>query len=92
MVAFYVTVALVSGAGLAIQVGLNNELRARLTHPILAALASFAIGTLVLVVNVAALRPPLPQRTSCGGDRGGSGWAASSARFTWDVRPPSPNG
>jgi transporter family-2 protein len=60
MVAFSIVVALVSGAGLAIQVGLNNELRVRLAHPILAALASFAIGTLLLLTNVAALRPPLP--------------------------------
>src|SRR5262245_34069139 len=60
MVAFYVAAALVSGAGLALQVGLNNELRSRLGHPIAAAVASFAIGLVALLLAAAPLRPSLP--------------------------------
>lgn len=60
MTAIYVVIALVSGAALAVQVGLNNGLRARLGHPILAALVSFLVGTALLLVNVAILRPAVP--------------------------------
>src|SRR5262245_61724898 len=60
MVALYVAMALISGAGLAIQVGLNNGLRARLGHPILAALISFATGIVLLLASTAVLRPSFP--------------------------------
>ena len=57
----YAGLALVSGALLAVQVGLNNGLRERMSHPLQAALLSFGSGTLALMVVVLALRPPLPR-------------------------------
>jgi transporter family-2 protein len=53
-------VALVSGAALACQVGFNNELRARMGHPILAALVSFVVGAVALALYLAGLRPAWP--------------------------------
>src|SRR5262249_33612877 len=49
--------ALICGGLLAIQVGANATLRARLGHPIVAALVSFLIGTLGLLAYL-AVRPP----------------------------------
>src|SRR5262245_30349413 len=66
-----VAVALVSGAALAIQVGCNNGLRARLGSPILAALASFGIGTAALLAYVAVQRPDVP---AAGSLRQGPWW------------------
>ena len=56
----FASIALVAGAGLATQTGLNSMLRARMGSPILAALTSFSIGTLTLVLYVAATRPEAP--------------------------------
>lgn len=81
--------ALLSGAALAVQVGMNNTLRARMTHPMLAALASFAIGTAVLLVYVLVTRPTLPDRASLvrgpwwiwGGGLVGAVYVASASAF-----------
>ncbi len=58
------TIALASGAALAVQVGMNNALRARVGHPMLAALVSFAVGTTVLAVYALIARPSLPDRSA----------------------------
>lgn len=61
MAAFYVAIALVSGVGLALQVGMSHSLRARVGNPIVAALISFVIGLVLLIGAVALLRPALPE-------------------------------
>jgi transporter family-2 protein len=60
----YAGLALLSGAALAVQVGVNNGLRERIGHPILAAITSFGIGTLALLAYGLATRPPWPQASS----------------------------
>lgn len=61
MTAIYACLALMAGLGLAVQVGLNNGLRARMGHPIPAALVSFALGTLALALFTALIRPTWPE-------------------------------
>jgi transporter family-2 protein len=60
----YAGLALLSGAALAVQVGLNNGLRERMGHPLPSALCSFATGTLALLAFTLALRPPAPKLAS----------------------------
>jgi bacterial/archaeal transporter family-2 protein len=57
----YAGLALLSGAALALQVGLNNGLRERMAHPVPAALTSFATGTLALFAFALVLRPGWPK-------------------------------
>ncbi len=84
-----IAVALAAGAALASQVGMNNALRARLGHPVIAALVSFGVGTLALALYLAALRPGLPDRGAfLGGPRWmwlgglvGAAYVASAAAF-----------
>jgi transporter family-2 protein len=57
----YAGLALLSGAALAVQVGVNNGLRERLGHPIAAASYSFATGTLALFAFALVLRPGWPK-------------------------------
>jgi len=52
--------ALVLGAALAVQVGVNSLLRGGLGHPMLAATLSFVIGTVGLGLVTLAVRPALP--------------------------------
>jgi transporter family-2 protein len=47
--------AVLAGGGLAVQVAVNAQLRTYLAHPVIAALVSFAVGTVVLGVAAAAL-------------------------------------
>ncbi len=56
----YATLALLSGAALAVQVGVNNGLKARMGHPIPASITSFGTGTLALIAYGLATRPPWP--------------------------------
>ena len=49
-------------------------------HPILAALVSFGVGTVILVLYVLALRPGLPDGGRLRRRPGGPGWAAWSGR------------
>jgi transporter family-2 protein len=51
-----VFIAFMVGVMLPVQAGLNAQLRTGLGHPLLAALASFAVGTLALVVVSLAAR------------------------------------
>ena len=60
-------IAFASGMALASQVGMNNALRGRMHHPILAALASFTIGTTILIAYAAILRPAMPSRSDLAG-------------------------
>ncbi len=68
----YAALALLSGAALALQVGVNNGLRARMGHPVPAAITSFATGTLALVAYGLAVRPAWPSAASLAG---GPWWA-----------------
>ena len=63
----YAGLALLSGAALAVQVGLNNGLRERMGHPIPAAFTSFATGTLALLAYGLAIRPAWPRASSLSG-------------------------
>ena len=84
-----VMIALASGAALAIQVGMNNTLRARVGHPILAAWISFVIGTTALTLYLLLARPAWPDRLRpseapwwmFGGGLVGAVYVASSATF-----------
>jgi bacterial/archaeal transporter family-2 protein len=63
----YAGLALLSGAALAVQVGLNNGLKERMDQPVQAALISFATGTLALFAFTLALRPGWPRASSLAG-------------------------
>lgn len=52
--------ALVVGAALSVQVGLNAILRAHFGHAVWAALVNFGVGTLALLAFALAVRAPLP--------------------------------
>lgn len=60
MKGLFAAAALLSGAALAFQVGFNNGLRARVGHPMIAALISFGVGMVALAAYVAAARPAVP--------------------------------
>lgn len=51
-----------AGFGLTVQVGMNAQLRKVLQSANIAALISFLVGTLALVILVMALRSPVPAR------------------------------
>ncbi len=55
-----VLLALVAGAFMPVQAGVNSRLRFLLGDPISAAMISFAVGTLGLAAYVVALRKPWP--------------------------------
>lgn len=52
--------ALLAGALMPVQAGVNARLRGFLGDPLLASLVSFAVGTLALLVVIVATRVPLP--------------------------------
>ncbi len=56
----YLLLAFTIGAGVAVQAGLNAQLRDYVGHPMLAALANFVVGTLFLAALLLALRVPWP--------------------------------
>lgn len=56
----FVILAFVGGAILTVQVGVNTQLRERLDSPLLATLASFAIGTVALLAYGLTVRVPWP--------------------------------
>jgi transporter family-2 protein len=53
---------IVAGFGLTIQVGMNSQLRKVLQSANLAALISFTVGTVALILLLIAMRSPLPPR------------------------------
>ena len=85
----WMAIGLISGVGLALQVGMNNTLRVRMGHPILAAASSFLTGTTALAIYLAIARPTPPDREMlakgpwwmwCGG-LVGAAYIASAATF-----------
>ena len=56
----YILYALVAGALMPVQAGVNMRLRDSLGDPLWAATASFAVGTVVLIVYTWAVRVPVP--------------------------------
>jgi transporter family-2 protein len=60
MTYLYIFLALIAGAVLPLQVGVNNMLRHGLGSPILAALISFAVGSVCLLAYAVLVRTPLP--------------------------------
>ncbi|TCS37054.1 transporter family-2 protein [Paucimonas lemoignei] len=60
MTYLYALLALVAGACLPVQVGVNNTLRAGIGTPILAALISFLVGSIALFVYALVMRSPVP--------------------------------
>ncbi|MEF2144617.1 MAG: DMT family transporter [Desulfovibrionaceae bacterium] len=53
----YVLVALLAGAMVPLQAGINVRLKQAVGDPLISALVSFAVGTLVLLASCAFLRP-----------------------------------
>ena len=68
----YGAIALLAGAAIAVQVGVNNGLKAKLDQPLVAAITSFATGTLVLMLAWFASRSDWPSATQW---RAGPWWA-----------------
>lgn len=60
----FLLVAVLAGAMLPVQTGVNVQLRGLLGQPLAAALVSFVVGTLGLAAVVAALRVPVPVGTA----------------------------
>lgn len=56
----YILLTVVAGVAVTLQVGVNNALRQSLNSPVFAALFSFAVGTLGLLVYVVATRANWP--------------------------------
>jgi transporter family-2 protein len=56
----FLLLALLAGALLPIQTGINLQLRVALGQPIVAALVSFIVGTVGLALLVIAMRAPVP--------------------------------
>ena len=56
----FLLLALLNGVVLPVQAGVNAQLRVGLGHPLLAAVTSFAVGTVALVACAAAARVPVP--------------------------------
>ena len=57
---FYLLAALLLGAALSVQVGINAQLRTAIGHPVVAAAASFVVGTIGLLLVIVAIRPGIP--------------------------------
>jgi transporter family-2 protein len=62
MKGFYVILALVGGAGVVVQVGVNSALRRYAGQPVWATLVSFIVGTGTIAVAFLATRQPWPGR------------------------------
>ena len=62
----YLLLAISVGACVAVQSGVNAQLRLYLGHPALAALTNFIVGTLALVLFLLATRAPWPTLAAVG--------------------------
>lgn len=60
---FFAIAAVLAGAVLPFQPGINNVLRDHLASPLLAALVSFSVGTAAIAIIVLIVRPANPQRS-----------------------------
>jgi transporter family-2 protein len=58
--AWFVTLALLTGVGIAVQTGVNTQLRSTVGTPLVAAFVSFSVGTALLAVIVAGSRMEVP--------------------------------
>jgi len=63
---FYLLLALVTGAGVAVQSVINARLRILLGSPIWAAAAQFVVGLILLLVTAVASRQPAPATAGIG--------------------------
>lgn len=62
----YILLALIAGACAPTQAGINSQLRFWTNDPVLAALISFAVGTVALAMYVMVLRIPWPPLATAG--------------------------
>ncbi len=62
----YILLALIAGACAPTQAGINSQLRLWTNDPVLAALISFAVGTVALAMYVMVLRIPWPPLGTAG--------------------------
>jgi len=54
----------IAGLGLTVQVGMNSQLRKVLQSANIAALISFVVGTVALILLILVLRTPVPERAT----------------------------
>jgi transporter family-2 protein len=66
-IALYLLLALIGGAMIPFQAGINAQLAQLVNGPIRAALVSFLVGTVVLLVAAATMPRPLPSMSKLGG-------------------------
>jgi bacterial/archaeal transporter family-2 protein len=59
--ALYALLALIGGAALALQIGVNGHLRVAIGHPALATFVSFAVGALAALAASIVVRAPMPE-------------------------------
>ncbi|MBA2627651.1 MAG: DMT family transporter [Gemmatimonadales bacterium] len=64
--AIWLVLALVIGLALPVQTGLNAQLRTAVGSPFLAALVSFVVGTVALLLVTLGSRAPLPDAAAVG--------------------------
>lgn len=60
---WFILLAVLTGAALPVQAGVNSELRSALGHPVLAATVSFFVGTVALAAYTVAARLAIPAGT-----------------------------
>jgi len=60
MYVVYIIIAALAGAGLPVQLGLNNQVRITTGSPFVAATVSFGVGTLALALLLLIVRPAIP--------------------------------
>ena len=60
MIWIYLLLALVAGAFMPVQAGVNSQLARWTSHPVLAATISFIVGTLALLIYSLTLRSSWP--------------------------------
>lgn len=58
--ALFIVLALMTGVAIAIQTGINTQLRAFLASPLQAVFVSFSVGTLLIALALVVLRSPPP--------------------------------
>ena len=59
--------ALIAGICIPTQAGINSQLSVWTRSPVMAAMISFAVGTLVLIIYIILLRMPLPELATASG-------------------------
>ena len=85
----FAAIALLAGAGLAVQVGMNSHLRTKLGHPLPAAVTNFGVGLACLLAIGLATATPVPKSSHAAGAPWwawmggvvGAGYVMASAAF-----------